>query len=131
MKHNLKSFILTAALGIAAFLPAVARAEVVTVEATGVGQTRAEAVTHGLVEAVQKATGVRIDQLAITGLNQRVLQVDANANQSSGARQCQFIAIGVPNLNRGGAVAAFFLTVGKHPFWNNQFKKDICKPLLW
>lgn len=84
MKHNLKSFILTAALGIAAFLPAVARAEVVTVEATGVGQTRAEAVTHGLVEAVQKATGVRIDQLAITGLNQRVLQVDANANQSSG-----------------------------------------------
>lgn len=84
MKHNLKSFILTAALGIAAFLPTVARAEVVTVEATGVGQTRAEAVTHGLVEAVQKATGVRIDQLAITGLNQRVLQVDANANQSSG-----------------------------------------------
>jgi hypothetical protein len=78
-------------LKIAAFIAASsclviasAQAEVVTVEATGVGQTRAEAVTHGLVEAVQKATGVRIDQASITGLNQRVLQVDANANQSSG-----------------------------------------------
>jgi len=59
------------------------RAEVVTVEATGIGQTRAEAVTHGLVEAVQKATGVRVDQMAITGLNQRVLQVDGNVNQSN------------------------------------------------
>ena len=58
-------------------------AEVVTVEATGIGQTRAEAVTHGLVEAVQKATGVRVDQMAITGLNQRVLQVDGNMNQSN------------------------------------------------
>ena len=67
-----------------AIIASVAKAEVVTVEATGVGQTRVEAVTHGLVEAVQKATGVRIDQLAITGLNQKVLQVDANSNQSSG-----------------------------------------------
>jgi len=82
---------MTKRLRIAAFivassclLIASAQGEVVTVEATGVGQTRAEAVTHGLVEAIQKATGVRIDQLAITGLNQRVLQVDANANQSSG-----------------------------------------------
>lgn len=58
-------------------------AEVVTVEATGIGQTRAEAVTNGLVEAVQKATGVRVDQMAITGLNQRVLQVDGNVNQSN------------------------------------------------
>ncbi len=66
------------------FLAASApRAEVVTVEATGIGQTRAEAVTHGLVEAVQKATGVRVDQLAVTGLNQRVLQVDGNVNQSN------------------------------------------------
>lgn len=60
------------------------RAEVVTVEATGIGQTRAEAVTQGLVEAVQKATGVRVDQMAITGLNQRILQIDANANQTNG-----------------------------------------------
>jgi len=65
------------------FLIVPAAAEIVTVEATGVGQTRAEAVTHGLVEAVQKATGVRIDQASITGLNQKVLQMDANANQST------------------------------------------------
>jgi len=65
-------------------VPFAVNAEVVTVDATGIGQTRAEAVTHGLVEAVQKATGVRVDQLAITGLNQKVLQVDANANSTSG-----------------------------------------------
>lgn len=71
-------------LGIA-FLPcSLAHADVVTVEVSGVGQTRAQAVTNGLVEAVQKATGVRIDQLAITGLNQKILQVDTNDNQSSG-----------------------------------------------
>ena len=60
------------------------RAEIVIVEGTGVGRTRTEAVTQGLVEAVQRATGVRIDQAAITGLNQKVVQVDANAN-STGA----------------------------------------------
>ncbi len=59
-----------------------ARAEVVATEATGVGRSRAEAITQGLVEAVQRVTGVRIDQAAVTGLNQRVLQVDANANRS-------------------------------------------------
>lgn len=84
MRSATKTLLVVAGL---LFFPHLSRtgfAEVVTVEATGVGTTRAEAVTHGLVEAVQKATGVRIDQLAITGLNQRVLQVDANNNQSSG-----------------------------------------------
>lgn len=67
------------------FLPGtLAYADMVTVEVTGVGQGRAQAVTNGLVEAVQRATGVRIDQLAVTGLNQKILQVDANENQSAG-----------------------------------------------
>jgi hypothetical protein len=59
-----------------------ARAEIVTTESTGVGRSRAEAITQALVEAVQRVTGVRIDQAAETGLNQQVLQVDANANRS-------------------------------------------------
>jgi len=59
-------------------------AEVISVETTGIGQTRTEAITNALVEAVQKATGVRVDQLAVTGLNQHIEQVDANANQSKG-----------------------------------------------
>jgi curli biogenesis system outer membrane secretion channel CsgG len=59
-------------------------AEVISVETTGIGQTRTEAITNALVEAVQKATGVSVDQLAVTGLNQHIEQVDANANQSKG-----------------------------------------------
>lgn len=81
MYQYLKHMTYVAALSSCMMAPACA--EVVSVEATGIGQTRAEAVTHGLVEAVQKATGVRVDQMAITGLNQRVLKVDGNVNQSN------------------------------------------------
>jgi hypothetical protein len=58
-------------------------AEVVTIESTGIGRSRPEAVTQGLVEAVQRVTGVRIDQAAITGLNQTVVQLDGNLNRSN------------------------------------------------
>jgi hypothetical protein len=61
----------------------IVNAEVVTIESTGIGRTRPEAVTQGLVEAVQRVTGVRIDQQAITGLNQTVVQLDGNINKNS------------------------------------------------
>jgi len=73
---------LASLLALSLIFISAARAEVVTTEATGVGRSRPEAITQGLVEAVQRVTGVRVDQAAVTGLNQRVLQVDANANRS-------------------------------------------------
>jgi curli biogenesis system outer membrane secretion channel CsgG len=73
---------LASLLALSLIFISAARAEVVTTEATGIGRSRAEAITQALVEAVQRVTGVRVDQSAQTGLNQQVLQVDANANRS-------------------------------------------------
>ena len=76
-------------------------AEIVTVEASGVGQTRAQAVTNGLVEAVQKATGVRIDQFAVTGLNQKILQIDLKENEASGRSNTSKQFSGTVKLSEG------------------------------
>jgi len=74
----LACFLALSSLGIT-----IVNAEIVTIESTGIGRSRPEAVTQGLVEAVQRVTGVRIDQQAITGLNQTVVQLDGNINNNS------------------------------------------------
>ena len=69
---------------LAVFFPIVLHAEVVKVEATGIGDSRPEAITHALVEGIQRATGVSIDQSMVSGLVVGVSKVDGKANQSSG-----------------------------------------------
>jgi hypothetical protein len=59
-------------------------AEVVKVEATGIGDSRPEAITHALVEGIQRATGVSVDQSLVSGLVVGVSKLDGKANQSSG-----------------------------------------------
>jgi len=64
--------------------PVFAQAEVVKVEATGIGDSRPEAITHALVEGIQRATGVSIDQSMVSGLVVGVSKLDGKANQTSG-----------------------------------------------
>ncbi len=64
--------------------PVLAQAEVVKVEATGIGDSRPEAITHALVEGIQRATGVSIDQSMVSGLVVGVSKLDGKANQTSG-----------------------------------------------
>jgi hypothetical protein len=64
--------------------PVFAQAEVVKVEATGIGDSRPEAITHALVEGIQRATGVSIDQSMVSGLVVGVTKLDGKANQTSG-----------------------------------------------
>ncbi|MCX7317929.1 MAG: hypothetical protein NTZ22_14220, partial [Hyphomicrobiales bacterium] len=65
--------------------PVLAQAELVKVEATGIGDSRPEAITHALVEGIQRATGVSIDQSMVSGLVVGVSKLDGKANQSSDA----------------------------------------------
>lgn len=64
------------------FHPGFAQAEVVKVEATGIGDSRPEAITHALVEGIQRATGVSIDQSMVSGLVVGVSKLDGKVNQS-------------------------------------------------
>ena len=64
--------------------PVFAQAEVVKVEATGIGDSRPDAITHALVEGIQRATGVSIDQSMVSGLVVGVSKLDGKANQTSG-----------------------------------------------
>lgn len=65
--------------------PVLAQAELVKVEATGIGDSRPEAITHALVEGIQRATGVSIDQSMVSGLVVGVSKLDGKANQSNDA----------------------------------------------
>lgn len=80
----MRSWCFGALMTVLAVFPASLLAEVVKVEATGIGDSRPEAITHALVEGIQRATGVSIDQSLVSGLVVGTSKLDGKANQTSG-----------------------------------------------
>ena len=80
----MRSWCLGALMTVLAVSPATLCAEVVKVEATGIGDSRPEAITHALVEGIQRATGVSVDQSLVSGLVVGTSKLDGKANQTSG-----------------------------------------------
>lgn len=80
----MRSWSFRALLTVLAVFPALLRAEVVKVEATGIGDSRPEAITHALVEGIQRATGVSLDQSLVSGLVVGTSKLDGKVNQTSG-----------------------------------------------
>ena len=80
----MRSWCLGALMTVLAVSPATLRAEVVKVEATGIGDSRPQAITHALVEGIQRATGVSVDQSLVSGLVVGTSKLDGKANQTSG-----------------------------------------------
>ena len=98
---------------------ASAHAEVVKVEAVGIGDSRPEAVSHALVEGIQRATGVSVDQSMVSGLVVGVSKLDGKANQSSGLSrsseelhlvQTDSIGQDIIKTRSGGSVKSFTVT---------------------
>jgi hypothetical protein len=98
---------------------ASAHAEVVKVEAVGIGDRRPEAVSHALVEGIQRATGVSVDQSMVSGLVVGVSKLDGKANQSSGLSrsseelhlvQTDSIGQDIIKTRSGGSVKSFTVT---------------------
>jgi len=96
-----------------------AHAEVVKVEAVGIGDSRPEAVSHALVEGIQRATGVSVDQSMVSGLVVGVSKLDGKANQSSGLSrsseelhlvQTDSIGQDIIKTRSGGSVKSFTVT---------------------
>lgn len=94
-------------------------AEVVKVEAVGIGDSRPEAVSHALVEGIQRATGVSVDQSMVSGLVVGVSKLDGKANQSSGLSrsseelhlvQTDSIGQDIIKTRSGGSVKSFTVT---------------------
>jgi hypothetical protein len=80
----MRSWCFGALMTVLAVFPASLLAEVVKVEATGIGDSRPEAITHALVEGIQRATGVSIDQSLVSGLVVGTSKLDGKANQTTG-----------------------------------------------
>ena len=96
-----------------------AEAEIVKVEAVGIGDSRPEAITHALVEGIQRATGVSIDQSMVSGLVVGVSKLDGKVNQTGGlsksseeAHIVQTDSIGQDLIKSrsGGSVKTFTVT---------------------
>ena len=96
-----------------------AQAEVVKVEAVGIGDSRPVAVSHALVEGIQRATGVSVDQSMVSGLVVGVSKLDGKANQSSGLSrsseelhlvQTDSIGQDIIKTRSGGSVKSFTVT---------------------
>ena len=96
-------------------------AEVIKVEAVGIGDSRPEAVSHALVEGLQRATGVSVDQSMVSGLVVGVSKLDGKANQSSGLSrsseelhlvQTDSIGQDIIKTRSGGSVKSFTVTSG-------------------
>ena len=94
-------------------------AEVMKVEATGIGDSRPEAITHALVEGIQRATGVSIDQSMVSGLVVGVSKLDGKANQTSGLSksseevhlvQTESIGQDLIKTRSGGSVKTYTVT---------------------
>ena len=94
-------------------------AEVIKVEAVGIGDSRPEAVSHALVEGIQRATGVSVDQSMVSGLVVGVSKLDGKANQSSGLSrsseelhlvQTDSIGQDIIKTRSGGSVKSFTVT---------------------
>jgi hypothetical protein len=80
----MRSWCFGALMTVLAVFPASLLAEVVKVEATGIGDSRPEAITHALVEGIQRATGVSIDRSLVSGLVVGTSKLDGKANQTTG-----------------------------------------------
>ena len=115
----MRSWCFGALMTILVVSPATLHAEVVKVEATGIGDSRPEAITHALVEGIQRATGVSVDQSLVSGLVVGTSKLDGKANQTSGLSksseelhlvQTDSIGQDLIKTRSGGSVKTYIVT---------------------